>query len=143
MSDRTYPARPIVSVGAVVFEGDRVLLVRRAHEPLKGEWSLPGGAVELGETLEAAVAREVFEETGLRIDVGPLVEAVDRVHRDADGCVEYHYVVVDYLCRARSNRLVPGSDADDVRWAGLGELPAYRLNKKAAAVVQKAFNMRS
>ena len=101
---RSYPARPVVGVGAVVFDADRVLLVKRAHEPLKGEWSLPGGAVELGETLEAAVAREVLEETGLAVDVGPVVEVLDRVQHAADGRVEYHYVIVDYLCSRQERR---------------------------------------
>src|SRR5438552_13789207 len=96
---REYPVRPIVGVGAVVLDGDRVLLVKRAHEPLKGEWSLPGGAVEVGETLEAAVAREVREETCLEVEVGPLVEVVNRIVRDPGGRVEYHFVIVDYLCR--------------------------------------------
>ena len=82
---RKYPDRPIVGVGAVIVDGDRVLLVKRAHEPLKGEWSLPGGAVEVGETLEAALVREVREETGLDVDVGPVVEVLDRIRRDADG----------------------------------------------------------
>ena len=95
--DARIPSGPIVGVGAVILDGDRVLLVKRGHEPLKGEWSLPGGAVEIGETLDAAVAREVLEETGLDVDVGPVVEVLDRIQRDADGRVEYHYVIVDYL----------------------------------------------
>ncbi len=135
---RTYPTRPVVGVGAVVFDADRVLLVKRANEPLKGEWSLPGGAVELGETLEAAVAREVFEETGLAVDVGPVVEVLDRVQHGADGRIEYHYVIVDYLCRARSDGLARGSDADDARWIALSELPACRLTDKATSVIRKA-----
>ena len=87
---RTFPDRPIVSVGAVVLDGDRVLLVKRAHEPLKGQWSLPGGVVELGETLDVALMREVREETGLTITVGPVVEVLERVLRAADDRVEYH-----------------------------------------------------
>src|SRR5665213_1646809 len=96
---RTYPERPIVGVGAVIFDGDRVLLVKRGHEPLMGAWNLPGGAVEVGETLDAALAREVLEETGLSVEVGPVVEVLDSVRFDADGRVEYHFVIVDYLCR--------------------------------------------
>ena len=132
-----YPARPVVGVGAVVLDGSRVLLVKRAHAPLKGEWSLPGGAVELGETLEAAVAREVLEETGVAVDVGPVVEVLDRVERGPDGRVEYHFVIVDYLCRPRDNRLARGSDADDVRWATLGELSGLRVTQAAIDVIHK------
>ena len=96
--NRSFPARPIVGVGAVVVDDGRVLLVKRAQAPLKGEWSLPGGAVEVGETLSAAVQREVLEETGLVVSVGPIVEVLDRIHTDGDGRVEYHYVLIDYAC---------------------------------------------
>src|SRR5712692_8214105 len=98
--DRTYPDRPIVGVGAVVIDGNSVLLVRRANEPLKGEWSLPGGAVELGETLEAAIAREVYEETGLSVEVGPIVDVLDRIRFDDDLRPRFHYVLVDFVCRS-------------------------------------------
>src|SRR3989440_8404211 len=98
-SGRRYPERPIVGVGAVVLDGDRVLLAKRAHEPLKGQWSLPGGGVEIGETLEEALRREVLEETGLAVSVGPVVEIFERIERQADGRIEYHFVIVDYLCR--------------------------------------------
>jgi mutator protein MutT len=131
----------VAGVGAVVFDQGRVLMVKRGHAPLKGEWSLPGGAVELGETLEAAVAREVLEETGLVVDVGPLVEVVDRVHRDADGRVEYHYIVVDYLCQANDPADVgplAGSDADDVQWVPIEDLAALRVQAAAIAVIEKA-----
>jgi ADP-ribose pyrophosphatase YjhB (NUDIX family) len=125
--------------------GDRVLLVKRGHEPLKGEWSLPGGAVELGEALETAVAREVREEAGLVVDVGPVVEVVDRIHRDADGRVEYHYVVVDYLCRlsgAAGVSATAGSDADDVQWAPVEDLGALNVSSAAIAVIRKARGMK-
>ena len=136
---RKYPERPFVGDGGVILDGDRVLLVKRAHEPLKGEWSLPGGGVELGETLEAAIAREVLEETGLKVVIGPLVEVFDRIHRAADGRIEYHYVIADYLCRpAGADQPTHGSDADDVRWVNAGELAEYHLTDKATAVIQRA-----
>lgn len=135
---RLFPDRPIIGVGAVIFDADRVLLVKRRHEPLKGEWSLPGGVVELGETLEGAVAREVLEETGLQVTVGPMVEVLDRVQRAADGRVEYHYVIVDYLCARRGGHLASGSDADAVKWVGMEELLAYRVSDKARTVIGKA-----
>jgi 8-oxo-dGTP diphosphatase len=139
--ERMHPTRPVVGVGAVVFDAGRVLLVKRAHAPLKGEWSLPGGVVELGETLEVAVAREVLEETGVQVDVGPLVEVVDRIERGQDGRVEYHFVILDYLCRPHDNRLTCGSDAADVRWAGLPELRDLRVTETAIAVVRKALDL--
>ena len=139
---RKFPERPVVGVGAVVLDGGgRVLLAKRAHEPLKGEWSLPGGGVELGEALEAAVAREVREETGLVVEVGPVVEVLDRVERAADGRIEYHFVIVDYLCHATDGRLVSGSDADDVRWVPLEQLADYRITAKAAEVIGKAVDL--
>jgi 8-oxo-dGTP diphosphatase len=137
---RKFPDRPVVGVGAVVVDSDRVLLAKRAHEPLKGEWSLPGGAVEIGETLEAAVAREVLEETGLTIAVGPVIEVLDRIHADADRRIEFHYVIVDYLCwRIGTAEPVASSDAEEVRWAGVGDLARYRLTDKATSVIRKGF----
>ena len=138
---RKFPERPVVGVGAVVLDGERVLLVKRGHEPLKGEWSLPGGAVELGETLEAAIAREVLEETGLAVEVGPVVEVFDRIYPASDGRVEYHYVLVDYLCRALHDRIACGSDADEVRWVKPDELAAYRITEKATSVIHKALEI--
>jgi mutator protein MutT len=128
-----------VGVGAVVLDGDRVVLVKRGHPPLKGEWSLPGGAVELGETLEDAIRREVREETGLDVAVGPMVEVLDRVHRTADGRIEYHYVIVDYVCSCRDGlALACGSDAEDARWVGISELEGLGVTAKAIEVIDKA-----
>lgn len=135
---RTYPDRPIVAVGAVILDDDRVLLVKRGHEPLKGRWSLPGGAVEVGETLDAALAREVREETCLDVIVGPVVEVLDRIQRDAGGRVEYHYVIIDYLCRVRGGTAACGSDADEVRWVEAASLDDYDLTEKAASVIHAA-----
>jgi 8-oxo-dGTP diphosphatase len=141
---RSFPDRPVVGVGAVIFDGPTVLLVKRGHAPLKGDWSLPGGAVELGESLEAAVVREIREETGLDVAVQSLVEVVDRIHHAPDGRVEYHYVIVDFLCRpSNSPGALPcaGSDADEVRWVPLEELPAYHLSSAACAVIDKALEL--
>lgn len=138
MDLRTYPERPIVGVGAVIVKDGRALLVRRAHEPLKGEWSLPGGAVEIGEPLRDAVVREVREETGLDVHVGPIVDVVDRVHRAPDGRVEYHFIIVDYLCEAVGGELAAASDAADVCWAAVEDLPRYRVTEQATTVITKA-----
>jgi mutator protein MutT len=139
---RHFPEHPIVSVGAVIVDRGRVLLVRRAHEPLKGEWSLPGGGVEIGETLEAALVREVREETGMRVSVGPVVDVLDRIHPAADGRIEFHYVIVDYLCRAtEETQPAASSDADAVAWVVEDEIERYRLTESAAAVVRRAFAM--
>ena len=138
---RKYPERPIVAVGAVILDGDRVLLIQRGQEPLKGEWSLPGGAVEVGETLEAALAREVREETSLEVTVGPVLEVLDSIRRDADGRAAYHYVIVDYACDlsgGASNIPVCGTDAADVRWVPIEELARYRVTETAIAVIRKA-----
>lgn len=138
MSDRRYPTRPIVGVGAVVVEDDRVLLVQRGQPPLAGEWSLPGGGVEVGETLAAALQREVFEETGLIVAVGPIVDVLDRIHPDDQGRVEFHYVLVDYLCSVVGGSLQPESDAADARWVRTADLSAYRLQPITLDVIAKA-----
>ena len=136
---RAYPSQPVAAVGAVILDGDRVVLVKRAHEPLKGEWSLPGGAVELGESLETALAREVAEETGLAIDIGAVVEVFERIQVASDGRVEFHYVIVDYVCRlSGGSALACGSDAEDVRWVSVADLAAYKITDKATAVIHKA-----
>ncbi len=137
MTTRLYPDRPIASVGAVIVDAGRVLLVQRGQPPLKGQWSLPGGAVEVGETLAAAVQREVFEETGLVVEVGPIVDVLDRIHLDAAARVEYHYVLIDYLCSVVGGHLHPQSDAADARWASPAELPAFGLQSVTLAVVMK------
>jgi ADP-ribose pyrophosphatase YjhB (NUDIX family) len=136
---RQYPERPIVGVGAVIVdERGRVVLIKRGVEPLKGHWSLPGGAVELGETLEAAVTREVLEETALDVDVGPVIDVFDRITVDDERRVQYHYVLVDYLCWPVGGELRAGGDVDDAVLVDPVELAQYNLAVKAAAVIERA-----
>ena len=115
MMEREFPESPRLAVGAVVVDRGRVLLVRRGKEPLKGHWSLPGGALELGESLEEGLVREVREETGLAVEAVELIELLDRIHREGER-VRYHYVIADYLCRVVGGEVQAGSDADAVRW---------------------------
>jgi ADP-ribose pyrophosphatase YjhB (NUDIX family) len=120
---REFPLAPLVGVGAVIVNAGRVLLVRRGSEPMKGCWSLPGGLVELGETLLDAVEREVKEETGLVVEPLELIEVLDRIHRQGER-VQYHYVVADYLCRVVGGDLQAASDAAAVRWVERSEWTA-------------------
>jgi 8-oxo-dGTP diphosphatase len=138
---RQYPDRPIVGVGAVIVSGGKVVLIRRRYEPLKGQWSLPGGMVEVGETLEAALAREMLEETGLVIDVGPVIEVFDRIMRDAEGRVRYHFVLVDYLCWPMRGELHAGSDVDAAAWADPQQLAPYELTAKATSVIARGLTL--
>ncbi len=120
MLQREFPVAPLVGVGAVVVEQGRVLLVQRGTEPAKGKWSIPGGLIDVGESLREAVAREVREETGLLVEPLELIELLDRIHRDGDR-VRYHYVIADYLCRVVGGTLLAASDADAVRWVERAE----------------------
>ena len=139
MSDtRQYPARPIVGVGAVIVQDGQVVLIRRRYEPRKGQWTLPGGGVEVGESLEAAVAREMLEETGLQVEVGPVIEVFDRITRDEDQRVRYHYVLVDYLCWPIAGELCAGSDVDAAVLVAPSALTPYALTEKATAVIERA-----
>ncbi|HEX7780755.1 MAG TPA: NUDIX domain-containing protein [Vicinamibacterales bacterium] len=140
---RQYPAQPVVGVGAVVIDGaSHVLLVKRRYEPLAGQWSLPGGALEVGETLEAGVAREILEETGLVVDVGPVVEVFDRILVDDSDKVRYHFVLVDYLCVIAGGALQAGSDVDDARFVDPEELASLRVAAKARDVIERALRMK-
>jgi ADP-ribose pyrophosphatase YjhB (NUDIX family) len=118
-----------------------VVLIKRKYEPLAGHWSLPGGTLELGESLEAGVAREIREETGLDVDVGPVVEVFDRILLDASSKVQYHFVLIDYLCRPIGGTLQAGSDVDDAIWVDVRELGDYHITGKATAIIERAMAM--
>ena len=140
---REFPEAPIIGVGAVVIDGTKVLLVRRGQEPLKGEWSLPGGALELGKTLQQGVVREVLEETGLIVVPGGIIEILDRIIQDeASQRVRYHYVLIDFVCQVTGGTLCSASDAEDVRWVEHGQLrTGYQLAPATLAVIDKAFRV--
>ena len=125
--NRRYPERPLIGVGAVIIQGGKVLLAKRGKPPLQGDWTLPGGLVETGETLVDAVKREVLEETALSIEVGEVAGVFDRIYPDANGKVEYHYVLIDYLCSVRSGKASANSDIDEVRWFTRQEIETLSL----------------
>jgi ADP-ribose pyrophosphatase YjhB (NUDIX family) len=136
---RSYPDHPIIGVGAIIIdEWRRVLLVRRDNEPLKGEWSVPGGMLELGEKLRDGVRREVLEETGLVIEPGEVLDVFDSIFTDKEGLIEYHYVLIDFLCRPVSGEAVAGTDVSEVKWASENDLPGVRLRPSTEQVIRKA-----
>ena len=147
-SSREYPNFPIPGVGAVVLrevEGrTEVLLIRRGSEPMAGGWSLPGGAIELGESIREACVRETLEETGLTVEALAEVEMIDIIHRDEMGRVQFHYVVVDILCRVLGGQLLSGTDATEVAWADVRQvldLGDFALTARACTVIRKALMM--
>ncbi len=139
---RDYPSRPVAGVGGIVLDGERVLLVRRGRPPQQGLWSIPGGAVELGESLADAVVREIREETGLEARPIELIEVFERILRDDSSRVEYHYVLMDYLCEITGGALQAGDDAADARWTPLDRLGELPLTPGAAEAIHKAAALR-
>jgi 8-oxo-dGTP diphosphatase len=137
-SDRLYPARPLVGVGAVIWDGSRVLLERRGRPPALGAWSLPGGLIEIGETAEEAVRREVSEECGIDVTVGPLLGIFEPIHRDEDGRVRYQFVVLDFLARYRNGTLRAGDDAADLHWVAPDEIDRYSLLPATRSMIDRA-----
>ena len=138
---REYPERPLVGVGGVVIRDERTLLIRRGSAPLEGEWSIPGGILELGETILEGVRRELLEETAIEVRVLDLIEVFERVTRDEAGKLKYHFVILDYLCEAVRGEAQAGSDVTDVAWARESELSKYSLTPTATRVIQKAFEI--
>jgi len=147
-SSREHPDRPVVGVGGIIIDQGRTVLIRRGSEPLLGQWSIPGGTLELGETLEQGVARELLEETGIQVRVLDLIEVFDRIYLD-DGVTSeqankkprFHYVIADYLCERIAGEPRAGSDVTDVAFAREEELAKFRLTETAMRILKKAFAM--
>jgi len=137
-AERLYPTRPLVGVGAVVWDGARILLERRGRPPAQGQWAIPGGLVELGETAAAAVRREVREECGIEIAVGPVLGLFEPILRDPDGRIRYHYVVIDFLAHYVSGTLQWGDDAAEARWVAPADLPDYDLSPATREMIARA-----
>jgi 8-oxo-dGTP diphosphatase len=140
-SSREYPERPLVGVGGVIIDAGRALLIKRGGPPLEGQWSIPGGMLELGETLRDGVHRELLEETGLTVRVGDLVEVFERIFPDETGKIRYHFVIHDFLCDVVQGEARAASDVTDVAWATRDELGAYGLTETATRVLLRAFEM--
>jgi ADP-ribose pyrophosphatase YjhB (NUDIX family) len=139
---REYPEMPFVGVGAVIVQDGRVLLIRRGQPPLLGEWSLPGGVLECGETLREATVRETREETGLDVKTVDMLGVYERVIRSDDGRVRYHYVLIDFLCRPVAGELKSGSDAREARWFTTQEFPGANLSADTLEVIHRGLRFR-
>ena len=140
---REYPESPIVGVAAVIFSGESVLLARRNQEPARGQWSLPGGGVELGERLADALKRELLEEISIKVEIGGLIGVFDKVVKDRENRVRYHYVLVDYWGLIASGQPTPGSDISELLLVKLKELDSFEISKELKKTVQKAVDMRN
>lgn len=140
---REYPAAPLIGIGALIIDGGRIVLVRRARPPAAGEWSVPGGLVQLGETLNEAVAREAHEETGLEVQPEILVELLERIFPDEQGRTRYHYVLADFSCRVIGGTLLAGSDATEAMWVNRADLERFNLAPITMKVILKAFDQRT
>lgn len=141
LDEREYPSAPIVAVGGVVIHDDHVLLIRRAKPPSQGEWSIPGGAVEAGETLRDALRREIREETGLNTRPLEMLETLDRIVRDNAGKVQYHYVLVDWVCSLEGGEIAPSDEVMEARWAVRDELGNFGLRPNTKRIIDKAFSL--
>lgn len=140
-NQREYPERPLVGVGGVVIAGGRALLIRRGGPPLAGQWSIPGGMLELGESIEEGVRRELQEETGIEVRVRDLIEVFERIIPGEGGRTRYHFVIVDYWCEMVRGEARAASDVTDVAWASEAELAQYGLTAIATRVIRRAFEM--
>lgn len=134
---REYPAAPIVAVGVIIRDGDRIVLVQRNQEPSRGRWTFPGGAIELGESLQAAARREAWEETALDVEVEEVAAVIDTVVRNETGQIRYHYVIIDYIARPVGGELRPGTDVSDARWVSKDDLDILDVTEKAGELARK------
>jgi 8-oxo-dGTP diphosphatase len=137
---RDYPDRPLVGVGAVIVQDRRVVIVQRSNEPLKGQWSIPGGALEVGETLRQCAAREALEETGLRVEALDVLDVFDSIYSDPDGRTRYHYVLIDFFCRVVGGELHSGGDAAQARWITREDMANFAITETAQKVIGKALD---
>jgi 8-oxo-dGTP diphosphatase len=140
--EREYPHAPLIGVGALILDGDRIVLARRGKEPSCGEWSIPGGLVHLGETLQEAVVREAMEETGLQVEPQHLIELLERIFPDENGRIQYHYVLADFSCKVVGGKLEAGSDASEVMWADACRLEDFNLAPITLKVIRKALKLK-
>jgi 8-oxo-dGTP diphosphatase len=140
--DRRYPRYPLLGVGALIFDRGRILMAQRGKAPLIGQWSLPGGLVETGESLDHAVRREVLEETGLQVEPLGVLEIFERIMRNGNGVAEYHYVLLDYICRVSGGALAAGDDAGRVEWVRRRDLAGLDITEGTLAVIEKGFRNR-
>jgi len=135
---REYPTRPIIGVGAVIWRGDHFLMVRQSTPPRDGLWGLPGGAQELGETIVSALTREIREETGLEVSVGPLIDVIDAIMDDEENRIRFHYTLLDYRCDWRRGEARPDSDVEEVRWTRLGELDDLPMWDETRRIIERS-----
>lgn len=140
--DRRYPKRPILGIGALIFQGKRILLAQRGKQPLMGWWSLPGGVLETGESLVDGIRREVREETGLEVKPLEIATVFERIIPDSQGRAEYHYVLIDYICRVTGGEAQPASDVSALAWVTEDELTGYQLTEGTLPVIREAFRKR-
>lgn len=141
MSRTVYPERPVIAVAGVIFNDEgKVVLIERGAEPRKGEWSIPGGSVELGERLEEALKREIEEESNLKVKPGPIVSRIERIEYDSIGKIKYHYVILDYVCRYIKGDLTAGSDAAKAKWVSINDIENIPLTDELKQIIKRAFN---
>ncbi len=141
LDSRLYPPRPIVGVGGLIFNGNKILLGLRGKDPGKGKWSIPGGAVAVGETLEEALKREIYEEVGICVEVKDIVAVLDRIIKDENDNIAYHYILIDFLCIPVDHSIPrPGSDLVDCRYFSIEEIDRYNLTRGTASIAKQVFN---